>query len=80
MVAVTHKAISAYRLKMQDCINQQVGQGKTCITQDELASCMGVKIGAAFRRHISEMQTDKLVTRFSYQTEKGGYKIAYQIA
>lgn len=76
---LTHKAVSAYRLKMQQCIDQQRGQGKTAITQDELAECMGVKINVSFRRHIAEMQTDKLVTRFTYQTEKGGYKVAYAI-
>lgn len=76
---LTHRAVSAYRLKMQECINQQVGQGKTSITQDELAECMGVKINVSFRRHIAEMQSDKLVTRFTYQTVKGGYKVAYAI-
>ncbi len=76
---LTHKAVSAYRLKMQECIDQQIGQGKTSITQEELAECMRVKINVSFRRHIAEMQTDKLVTRFTYLTEKGGYKVAYAI-
>jgi len=75
----THKAISAYRIKMQDCINQQKGRGVTSITQDDLAWCMGVKIGESFRRHIAEMQNDHLVERFTYQTSKGGYKVAYLI-
>lgn len=73
----THKAVSAYRIKMQNCINEQKGRGIDSITQDELAACMGVKIGASFRRHISEMQTDGLVLRFTYQTDKGGFKVAY---
>lgn len=79
MQQITHPAISAYRIKMQDCLKDVKGQGFSTITQDDLARCMGVKITQAFRRHISEMQTDKLVTRFSYATEKGGYKIAYLI-
>jgi len=78
-VNTTHKAISAYRIKMQNCINEQVGQGNAIITQDDLVACMGVKISAAFRRHIAEMQSDGLVTRFTYQTERGGYKVAYLI-
>ncbi len=76
---ITHKAISAYRIKMQNCINAQVGQGSATITQDDLVACMGVRISAAFRRHISEMQAEGLVTRFTYQTERGGYKVAYVI-
>lgn len=75
----THKAISAYRIKMQNCLNTQKQGGATQITQDDLATCMQVKIGASFRRHISEMQSDGLVTRFTYQTENGGYKVAYAI-
>jgi len=79
MVAVTHKAISAYRIKMQNCLNQIKGQGNNTITQDELCACMGVKVTSSFRRHISELQTDGIVTRFTYQTENGGYKVAYLI-
>jgi predicted transcriptional regulator len=76
---ITRKAISGYRIKMQNCINDQVGQGNATITQDDLAACMNVKISTAFRRHISEMQDEGLVTRFTYQTERGGYKVAYVI-
>jgi len=75
----THPAVSGYRIKMQNCINEWKGQGKDTITQDDLAACMGVKIGAPFRRHIADLQTDKVVLRFTYQTEKGGFKVAYLI-
>jgi len=76
---VTHKAISAYRIKMQNCIARWRGEGKDTITQEELAQCMNVKIGVSFRRHIAEMQSENLVQRFTYQTDKGGYRVAYLI-
>jgi len=79
MVALTHPAITGYRIQMQDCITQWKGQGKNTITQDELCDCMGVKVTASFRRHVSEMQTDGIITRFTYRTEKGGYRVAYLI-
>lgn len=79
MVAVTHPAITGYRIKMQDCVKQfNRGEGSV-VTQEQLAECMGVQVTQAFRRHIAEMQTDGLVTRFTYQTDKGGYKVAYLI-
>lgn len=74
-----HRAISGYRIKMQNCILQWKGEGKNTITQEELCACMGGKVTACFRRHISELQTDGLVTRFTYPTENGGYKVAYLI-
>jgi len=74
---ITHQAMSGYRIRMQKCLQTWAGQGNSTITQEELASCMDVKITASFRRHISELQTDKQVTRFTYPTEKGGYKVAY---
>lgn len=80
MVAVTHPAITGYRIKMEACLAEWKGAGKNTITQEELTACMGVKVTASFRRHISEMQTDGMVTRFTYPTEKGGYKVAYLIA
>lgn len=79
MTQITHQAITGYRIKMQNCLNQWRGEGKNTITQEELAGCMGVKVTQSFRRHIAEMQSEKLVTRFTYQTEKGGYKVAYLI-
>lgn len=75
---VTHKAVSAYRLKMQECLRILTGQGINQITQEGLANCMNVRVNASFRRHISEMQTDGLVTRYTYQSPRGGYKVAYQ--
>lgn len=64
---------------MQDCLNQWRGEGKNTIIQSELAACMGVKVTQSFRRHIADMQTEGLVTRFTFLTEKGGYKVAYLI-
>ena len=74
-----HQAISGYRIKMQNCIQSWKGAGRDTITQEELCGCMGSKVTVCFRRHISELQSDGLVTRFTYQTEKGGYKVAYLI-
>lgn len=79
MVIMTHQAVTGYRIKMQDCVQQWKGEIGNSITQRQLADCMGVKVTASFRRHISEMQTDGLVTRFTYQTAKGGYRVAYLI-
>lgn len=79
MQQVTHQAISGYRIAMQNCILNWKGQGKNTITQDELCECMSVKVTASFRRHISELQTDKVVQRFMYPTGKGGYRVAYLI-
>jgi len=76
---ITHQAISGYRIKMQNCIQEWKGQGKTVITQDELCGCMGVRVHAPFRKHISELQSDGVVTRFTYQADKGGYRVAYLI-
>jgi len=76
---ITHPAISYYRIKMQNCLKQWKGRGDNTITQDELSACMDVKITAAFRRHISELQSDGMVTRFTYRTDAGGYKVAYLI-
>lgn len=74
-----HQAISGYRIKMQNCIQQWKGQGNNTITQEQLCECMGSKVTVCFRRHISELQTDGIVTRFKYETEKGGYRVAYVI-
>jgi len=74
-----HQAISGYRIKLQNCLQEWKGQGNQTITQEQICECMGSKITVCFRRHISEMQSDGLVTRFKYQTEKGGYKVAYVI-
>jgi len=65
---------------MENCIAQWKGQGKDTITQIELSECMGVRVTASFRRHISEMQSEGLVRRFTYLTLNGGYKVAYLIA
>jgi hypothetical protein len=77
---ITHPAVTAYRIRLEGCLAQWKGEGKNTITQEELCACMGVKVTQAFRRHVSEMQTDKMLTRFTYPTEKGGYKVAYLIA
>lgn len=74
-----HPAISGYRIKMENCLAQWKGEGKNTITQDELCACMGSKVTVCFRRHISQIQSDGMVTRFTYQTENGGYKVAYLI-
>ena len=74
-----HPAVSGYRIQMQNCIQQWKGEGKNTITQEELCWCMGAKVTVCFRRHISELQTDGLVTRFTYRSDKGGYKVAYLI-
>ena len=79
MQQVTHQAISGYRIKMQNCLQEWKGQGNQTITQEQLCACMACKVTDAFRRHISEMQSDGIVTRFFYQTERGGYKVAYVI-
>ena len=79
MQQVTHPAVSGYRIKMQNCLNEWKGEGKNTITQEQLCECMGCVVTASFRRHISELQTDKIVTRFTYQTANGGYKVAYLI-
>lgn len=77
MQQMTHQAISGYRIRMQNCLQDWKGQGNQTITQEQLCACMGLKVTEAFRRHISELQTDGLVTRFTYPTEAGGYKVAY---
>lgn len=77
MQVVTHAAVTGYRIKMQDCLKQWAGQGNTTITQEELKACMDVQITQSFRRHISELQTEGQVTRFTYRTNEGGYKVAY---
>lgn len=80
MMQVTqHPAVSGYRIEMESCLVTWKGGGNTTITQEQLCECMGVKVTVCFRRHISEMQTDGMVTRFKYRTEKGGYKVAYLI-
>jgi predicted transcriptional regulator len=65
---------------MQDCILKQKGAGVEVITQDDLAMCMNVKVSSSFRKHISELQSDGVVTRFTYMTDRGGYKVAYLIS
>jgi len=80
MVAVTHKAVSGYRLKMEQTLRDLEGQGKTTVTQDDLASMLGGQVTPAFRRHIAEMQADGYVTRYTYQSENGGWKVAYSFA
>lgn len=79
MVQITHQAISGYRIRMQNCLQDWKGQGNETITQEQLCECMNCKVRAPFRRHISEMQSEGLVTRFTYQTDNGGYKVAYVI-
>jgi len=76
---ITHPAISGYRINMQNCLNEIKQQGRNTITQQELAECLQVKVTACFRRHISELQTDGIVQRFTYRTEQGGYRVAYLI-
>lgn len=76
---ITHRAVSGYRIEIENCIAAAKGRGNTAITQDDLVACLGRKVTQDFRRHVSEMQTEGKLTRFTYRTDKGGYKVAYAI-
>lgn len=79
MTQLTYLAVSAYRIRMERVLLELRGAGQFEITQEALAEKMGGKITASFRRRVSELQRDGLVTRFTYCSDRGGYKVAYQI-
>jgi len=70
---------SPYTRKMINAINDLKGQGRATFTQAELAQQMSAKVTAAFRRRASELVRDGVIQRFKFQTDKGGYSVAYQI-
>lgn len=78
-MVVTHQAISGYRLKMETLLREEQGRGVTAISQEALTAMLGSKVTPAFRRHIAAMQADGYVTRYTYQSERGGWKVAYSI-
>lgn len=78
-MVVSHPAVSGYRLKMETLLRAEQGRGVTAISQEALAAMLGTKVTPAFRRHIAAMQTDGYVTRYTYQSERGGWKTAYSI-
>jgi len=70
--------LSNYRLDLENAIRQHMaGQGDSFITQEQLCERLGRKVTSAFRRRMAEMQTEGLVTRCLYRTERGGYKVGY---
>lgn len=79
MVIHSIEVSSPYTRKMIAAISALKGQGKIAFTQAQLAEQMNAKITTAFRRRISELARDGVVERFKFQTEKGGYSVAYQI-
>ena len=79
MTQLTYLAVSAYRIRMESILLDVRRAGQFEITQEALAVRMGGKVTASFRRRISELQRDGLVTRFTYCSDRGGYKVAYQI-
>lgn len=76
---LTYLAISGYRVELEQEITRLLEEGRREVTQDELAERLGRKVTQSFRRRVSELQRDGIVCRYSYRTEHGGYKIAYQI-
>lgn len=76
---MTYLAVSAYRIRMENVLVDLKRGGQFEVRQEALADMMGCKVTASFRRRISELQRDGLVTRFTYATDRGGYKVAYQI-
>jgi len=79
MTQLTYPAVSAYRIQMETVLLDMRRAGQFEVTQEALAEQMGRRVTPSFRRRISELQRDGLVTRFTYCSERGGYKVAYQI-
>lgn len=78
-MVLTHPAVSGYRLKMETLLRGEQGRGVTVISQEALAAMLGSKVTPAFRRHIAAMQADGYVTRYTYLSDAGGWKVAYSI-
>lgn len=78
-MVITHQAVSGYRLKMEQALRDEQGRGVTVISQEALTAMLGSKVTPAFRRHIAAIQADGYVTRFTYRSEAGGWKVAYSI-
>lgn len=79
MTQLTYLAVSGYRIQIENVLRALCEEGRGDITQDELLMVLQRRPTQNFRKHMSEMQRDGIVLRFTYQTDRGGYKVAYQI-